>query len=237
MNCHENIYYTEAYRRHLAELEYIFDGKYLKDTEERSLSEGFFLEYENYSDNKISAGILTLKDPCGQEIFNTKAYDSRCIQVSELFTHSDGRKYLFYCEDLYGYSVLRLEGRKTMHYIPKGSCRKGQTVGESFITVNFNYDPQTNIAAADGCFRAAPYDVAILDMSEPLREPDKITTLFPIINPEHDYDLIGEIEFKEWQKGGRLIITADTASGREEMAFTAEALRSFMNLPPQEILL
>lgn len=121
---------------------------------------------------------------------------------------------------IYGYSVLRLSDMEQMHYVPRGNS------GESFIITDLHYCSENRIAAAGGCFWAYPYDVALIDLSEPMKEPEKMTTLFPIVNPEHDYDRFEDIDFVRWEKGGRLIVRTDTG---EEFAFNTNDLRKFMD--------
>lgn len=128
--------------------------------------------------------------------------------------------YFFYTEGLYGYSVLRLSDMEQMHYVPRGNS------GESFIITDLHYCSENRIAAAGGCFWAYPYDVALIDLSEPMKEPEKMTTLFPIVNPEHDYDRFEDIDFVRWEKGGRLIVRTDAG---EEFAFNTNDLRKFMD--------
>ena len=59
-----------------------------------------------------------------------------------------------------------------------------------------------------------------------MKEPEKITPLFPIINPENGYDRFEDIDFVRWEKGGRLIVRTDAG---EEFAFNTNDLRKFMD--------
>ena len=109
-----------------------------------------------------------------------------------------------------------------MHYIPRDS---------SFAITDLHYCSENRIAAVSGFHnkpdsKAAPHDVALIDLSDPINEPEKITSLFPIVNPENDYGRFENINFVRWEKGGRLIVRTDAG---EEFAFNTNDLRKFMD--------
>lgn len=221
MNEFDNIYHTDEYRRFTAQKE-----ENISDLcrEERTipLDLGYSLwcgEYAHRTDNGRSYR-CRLFSPEGKLIFGYTLYHNILENDAvKLLSAPDGL-YFFYLEGLYGYSVLRLSDMEQMHYVPRGNS------GESFIITDLHYCSENRIAAAGGCFWAYPYDVALIDLSEPMKEPEKMTTLFPIVNPEHDYDRFEDIDFVRWEKGGRLIVRTDTG---EEFAFNTNDLRKFMD--------
>lgn len=221
MNEFDNIYHTDEYRRLTAQKE-----ENISDLcrEERTipLDLGYSLwcgEYAHRTDNGCSYR-CRLFSPEGKLVFGYTLYHNILENDAvKLLSAPDGL-YFFYLEGLYGYSVLRLSDMAEMHYIPRGNS------GESFIITDLHYCSENRIAAAGGCFWAYPYDVALIDLSEPMKEPEKMTTLFPIVNPEHDYDRFEDIDFVRWEKGGRLIVRTDTG---EEFAFNTNDLRKFMD--------
>lgn len=103
-----------------------------------------------------------------------------------------------------------------MHYVPRDS---------SFAITDLHYCSENRIAAVSG-FHNKTADVALIDLSDPIKEPEKITPLFPIINPENGYDRFEDIDFVRWEKGGRLIVRTDAG---EEFAFNTNDLRKFMD--------
>ena len=221
MNEFDNIYHTDEYRRFTAQKE-----ENISDLcrEERTipLDLGYSLwcgEYAHRTDNGRSYR-CRLFSPEGKLIFGYTLYHNILENDAvKLLSAPDGL-YFFYLEGLYGYIVLRLSDMEQMHYVPRGNS------GESFIITDLHYCSENRIAAAGGCFWAYPYDVALIDLSEPMKEPEKMTTLFPIVNPEHDYDRFEDIDFVRWEKGGRLIVRTDTG---EEFAFNTNDLRKFMD--------
>lgn len=221
MNEFDNIYHTDEYRRFMVQKE-----ENISDLcrEERTirLDMGYSLwvgEFAHRSGSDCSYR-CRLFSPEGKMIYGYTFYYSSFHETAVQVLSAPEGLYFFYTEGLYGYSVLRLSDMEQMHYVPRGNS------GESFIITDLHYCSENRIAAADGCFWAYPYDVALIDLSEPMKEPEKMTTLFPIVNPEHDYDRFEDIDFVRWEKGGRLIVRTDTG---EEFAFNTNDLRKFMD--------
>ena len=221
MNEFDNIYHTDEYRRFMVQKE-----ENISDLcrEERTirLDIGYSLwvgEFAHRSGSDCSYR-CRLFSPEGKMIYGYTFYYSSFHETAVQVLSAPEGLYFFYTEELYGYSVLRLSDMEQMHYVPRGNS------GESFIITDLHYCSENRIAAAGGCFWAYPYDVALIDLSEPMKEPEKMTTLFPIVNPEHDYDRFEDIDFVRWEKGGRLIVRTDTG---EEFAFNTNDLRKFMD--------
>ncbi len=221
MNEFDNIYHTDEYRRFMVQKE-----ENISDLcrEERTipLDLGYSLwcgEYAHRTDNGRSYR-CRLFSPEGKLLFGYTLYHNIFENDAVKLLFAPDGLYFFYLEGLYGYSILRLSDMAAMHYVPRGNS------GESFIITDLHYCSENRIAAAGGCFWAYPYDVALIDLSEPMKEPEKMTTLFPIVNPEHDYDRFEDIDFVCWEKGGRLIVRTDAG---EEFAFNTNDLRKFMD--------
>ena len=221
MNEFDNIYHTDEYRRFMVQKE-----ENISDLcrEERTirLDMGYSLwvgEFAHRSGSDCSYR-CRLFSPEGKIIYGYTFYYSSFHETAVQVLSAPEGLYFFYTEGLYGYSVLRISDMEQMHYVPRGNS------GESFIITDLHYCSENRIAAAGGCFWAYPYDVALIDLSDPIKEPEKMTTLFPIVNPEHDYDRFEDIDFVRWEKGGRLIVRTDTG---EEFAFNTNDLRKFMD--------
>lgn len=221
MNEFDNIYHTDEYRRFMVQKE-----ENISDLcrEERTipLDLGYSLwcgEYAHRTDNGRSYR-CRLFYPEGKMIYGYTFYYSSFHETAVQVLSAPEGLYFFYTEGLYGYSVLRLSDMEQMHYVPRGNS------GESFIITDLHYCSENRIAAAGGCFWAYPYDVALIDFSDPIKEPEKITPLFPIINPENGYGRFEDLNFVRWEKGGRLIVRTDTG---EEFAFNTNDLRKFMD--------
>lgn len=221
MNEFDNIYHTDEYRRFMVQKE-----ENISDLcrEERTirLDMGYSLwvgEFAHRSGSDCSYR-CRLFSPEGKMIYGYTFYYSSFHETAVQVLSAPEGLYFFYTEGLYGYSVMRLSDMEQMHYVPRGNS------GESFIITDLHYCSENRIAAAGGCFWAYPYDVALIDLSEPMKEPEKMTTLFSIVNPEHDYGRFEDLNFVRWEKGGRLIVRTDTD---EEFAFNTNDLRKFMD--------
>ena len=133
---------------------------------------------------------------------------------ASIIHHANGKTYLVYYENLYGYSVLDFSDLKTVNYIPKESAIHDEHFEETFIWVIPHYDPGSNLLAVEGCVWAAPYSIIVLDFCDPMRiiEANKWTDL--------DYDQTKDSyleiydEFKTWTQDA-LICTNGTVTKQE----------------------
>lgn len=217
MNEFDNIYHTDEYRRFMVQKE-----ENISDLcrEERTipLDLGYSLwrgEYAHRTDNGRSYR-CRLFSPEGKMIYGYTFYYSSFHETAVQVLSAPEGLYFFYTEGLYGYSILRLSDMAAMNYVPRDS---------SFAITDLHYCRENRIAAVSG-FHNKTADVALIDLSDPIKEPEKITPLFPIINPENGYGRFEDLNFVRWEKGGRLIVRTDTG---EEFAFNTNDLRKFMD--------
>ncbi len=117
-----------------------------------------------------------------------------------MIKHSNGKTYLIFTEDLYGYSVLELETLKSVHYLPKESYLEGEEFKETFIWTDMHYNKANNFLAVGGCFWAEPSSVIYFDFSNPLDivEDNKWVNIRNKVAP--DYEQYDEILFEKWDK-------------------------------------
>ncbi len=217
MNEFDNIYHTDEYRRFMVQKE-----ENISDLcrEERTirLDMGYSLwvgEFAHRSGSDCSYR-CRLFSPEGKLLFGYTLYHNIFENDAVKLLFAPDGLYFFYLEGLYGYSILRLSDMAEMHYVPRDS---------SFAITDLHYCRENRIAAVSG-FHNKTADVALIDLSDPIKEPEKITPLFPIINPENGYDRFEDLNFVRWEKGGRLIVRTDTG---EEFAFNTNDLRKFMD--------
>lgn len=232
MNIHENIYGTPLHLFYNNAYEGIFDEKYYNHTDEKQLSCGYSLSCRRYyrvttdgisSASCVCCGMLTLFSPEGAEIFAAKVYnDDSAFDMAVLIPHTDGRHYFVYRENMFGYSVLCTETMDEMHYLPMGRSDSGDTMGSSHILGSFHYDPKTSLCAASCGQWGAGQEIALFDLSSPLKEPVKITLLCDFIDPRREE--YRRLCFKAW-RDKRLIIGTDKG---EELSFTEDILKKFL---------
>lgn len=87
--------------------------------------------------------------------------------------HSNGYEYLLCGEDYQGYSIINLNTGIRIDYLPKEAKQ-----GFGFCWVDVNTSPDTKYLAVEGCYWACPYEILILDFSDPERFPYKIIDRF-----------------------------------------------------------
>ena len=167
-----NIYGTEIYKKELEELEEKVFSNIDEDCicSHSDLGYGYSYKYYHYliqRGKKTYSGYYfeLLKD--GEKIFDWKA--SGYGVLTQIITHSNGKKYLLYGEDVYGYSVLDLETFENVHYIPERSKRGlGDGCDETFIWRKAFYDTQSDILAVDGFYISEWPSVIFMDFSDPM---------------------------------------------------------------------
>ena len=109
-------------------------------------------------------------------------------EFCSLFRHRNGKYYLIFRTELYGYSVLEVESGQEMHYVP--ACvhpEEGQKAEEVFIWTGADYDPGADLLAVTGCIWACPYSTIVLDFSCPLQPqpPEHWLDLRHIVDPDN----------------------------------------------------
>lgn len=173
--------------------------------------------YEGKADNyRVLASENELRDGEGRVIYTWRNLNIDG-EFCELFLHANGRHYLVFRRDLYGYSVYEVESGREMHYIPSQAYPEDeQSIQETFIWTDAHYDPQSSLLAVGGCIWAAPSSVIVLDFSDPLREQPAETWFdtHEIIAPEwEDYD---DIDFAGWEAGELILSTLPVEKGKDE---------------------
>ena len=149
-------------------------------------------------------------------------------EFCSLFRHRNGKHYLIFRTELYGYSVLEVESGQEIHYVP--ACvhpEEGQKAEEVFIWTGADYDSGTDLLAVTGCIWACPYSTNVLDLSRPLQHqpPEHWLELRHIVDP--DDTRFDDIEFVRWESGALFLRGCDTGDGRwDEVRVPVEQLRA-----------
>lgn len=153
-----NIAYTEQYEFLLKKYDSIFrpEHRHTYRSEEyiHPLSEEFFIRtcyYEEELDGfHIHASENFLQNYSGRTLYTWRNLND-AAEFSNLICHSNGRHYLIFRRDLYGYSVFELETMQEFHYIPHQAYpAKGEKFSETFIWIGVEYDVCTNLLAVEG---------------------------------------------------------------------------------------
>ena len=180
---------------------------------EEPIDGGYILKHYYYEREKRSPFAMVERgEICrlykGSEfVFEWKCYDGR--SHSEIIDHSNGKKYLLFNEDLYGYAVLDLETCEAVHYLPWESYQSGDSFEETFIWVNMHYDKESDLLAVEGCFWVSTYSVIVLNFKDPMKivEKDRWVDLSDIgeghlkkVRKNDSDDNSPHIDFVSWEK-------------------------------------
>lgn len=145
-----------------------------------------------------------------------------------LFRHQNGRHYLIFRIELYGYSVYEVESGEEMHYVPSQvHPEEGQEGQEVFIWTSVGYDSESNLLAVSGCIWACPFSALVVDFSRPLQEQpaDHWLDIQNLIDPK--YDFYNEIEFVRWEKESLFLRGENTSTGQwEEIRLPVQKLKA-----------
>jgi len=109
-----------------------------------------------------------------------------------LISHSNGRQYLAYKENLYGYSVFDIRSNETFKYIPATSWKGGET----FIATDIYYNSANDMVVAEGCYWACPYGVFLFEVKEPMKLFTRYLDIQMLLG---GYDKYEDIEFQGWK--------------------------------------
>ena len=198
-----NVAYTEKYRRRWDGHQRLFMSDNLREEQEHRVSDVYTVKVSEY------AGEVDKLNLCGSEcrLFD----DSKKViaewrsidNSSDFYTvikHSNGRMYLIFRQDLYGYSLLDIEYRKIKQFFPEKSLDGGET----FIWTNVGYNAELNVLAVSGCYWACPYNTHLFKFGDPMS--DDLTYVDLIECFGGDYDIYDDVSFVKWV-GGDLHVT------------------------------
>lgn len=213
----KNVAYTSEYEAYRAKSDYIFCVKYLKGKTTKEISKDLSIIIYSYEESGPKHPILNcpyaihcshaqLIDKKGQVLYSIKnVHDD--TRFFDLIEHQNGKRYLVFRIDLYGYSILDLDTMKDYHYIPEESLNGG----EAFIWTGTYYNKDTNLLAVEGCYWACPYEVYVVDFSEPANLPYPEIRLNEFLNCDGD----DHMDFESWNDDHSLVVRFAERDTRE----------------------
>lgn len=216
---YENIYHHREYQQIFIHSRQVVRKEYWKETESEDLGEGYQVEADNYVNEDSPTRAACFLQKCrllhdGKVLFEYESIYPRL--VAAVIKHQNGRQYFLFKTGLYGLSVFDMESEKVFHYMPEGYQHHYEELfGESFIITEIHYDAQTNRIAYGGCYWAGPSDVMVGDFSNPMNFDPNLQSMHNLIDPESDYEICDDIDFKEW-RDGRLHLFLDRGSEQEK---------------------
>jgi len=174
-----NAAYTEEYRQYWSNCQPLFSPEHLKECEKRRLSDEYCVHISEYSGNvgkwNLRGSACSLVDSGEKVVANWHSIDDRVFY--KIIQHSDGKEYLIFRQDLYGYSVLDIASGARMQFFPEASLKGGET----FIWTDIAYSPETNTLAAIGCYWACPFSVHLVTFEKPMSERQTFVDLYRML--------------------------------------------------------
>jgi len=180
-NSQKNVAYTQEYKQYRDSFEWVFENSG-EHEESIVLGDGEYrAEVFNHTKKRIKnnieqhlcAALIIVYDKNGNEITRIKEIDEDLVFIN-LIHHQNGRKYLIYRQELYGYSVMDVESGQTVDFIPKSSfipIGGTEIEMETFIWCDSKYCKANNLLVVYGCYWACPVLFEFYDFSNPMEVP------------------------------------------------------------------
>jgi len=197
-----NIAYTDKYRQRWEECQPVFVDGYFQQTAEHRLSDCYSVQVSEYlgkvSAYNIRGSECSLIDGNENVVAKWRSIDNDG-DFYRVIKHRNGKDYLIFRQDLYGYSVLDISARKIMQFFSETSLNS-----ETFIWTDVNYNHITSVLAVGGCYWACPNSTLLFSFDDPMSENQKYVDLIECF--EGGYDNYDSVDFLRWN--GRDLIVA-----------------------------
>ncbi len=181
---------SAQYQARLREAEALFEKQNFTRRQTINLSGGYEIVKDAYrlGATSFSGGEYTLFDTHKTQIKSWRCIDDRA-EFFSLIRRADGKFYLVFRQDLYGYSVLDLASAQIMRFVPD-AWLDGK---ESFIWDGVHYLRGWDALAARGCYWAAPNGVHLVSFAEPMSEEQRYVDVLDCIRG--GYDIYEQADF------------------------------------------
>ena len=181
---------SARYLARIKQAEALFEGQNFTRRQTINLGSGYEIVKDAYKlgATSFSGGEYTLFDTHKAQIKSWRCIDDRA-EFFSLIRHADGKFYLVFRQDLYGYSVLDLASAQIMRFMPDA-----WTLGkESFILSGARYLRDWDALAVSGCYWGAPNGVHLVSFAEPMSEEQRYVDVLDCI--QGGYDIYEQADF------------------------------------------
>lgn len=215
---------SAQYQARIKQAETLFEGQNFTRRQTINLSSGYEIVKDAYrlGATSFSGGEYTLFDARKMQIISWRCIDDRA-EFFSLIRHADGKFYLVFRQDLYGYSVLDLASAQIMRFMPD-AWLDGK---ESFIWDGVHYLRDWDALAVGGCYWAAPNGVHLVSFAEPMSEEQRYVDILDCM--QGGYDIYEQADFAGFE-GNKLSLKcfrADTLR-YENIKISRERYRELM---------
>lgn len=200
----KNVAYGDEYVTYFDRMGAVFCRENVVGEKVIHLSPPYLLKKRSYAGSVEEYGIhgseCDLLDGSGRLLYTIRNLNE-AGEFFRVIRHGDGREYLVFRRDLYGYSVFCMNTMEDFHFIPEKSFLGGET----FIWTDVFYNKENGLLAVSGCFWACPCGILLVDFSQPLQGVGEWVDVQGQL--EGGYDRYDDLFFLEW-RGTDLVLRA-----------------------------
>ena len=229
-----NVAYTDKYKQHWNDSQSLFVAENRVESKEYHLSDEYSVHATKYfgqvGEYYRYGSECSLVDCSGNTVHTWRSIDNRS-DFHKIIAHSNGKEYLIFRQDLYGYSVLDIASEEVLQFFPKDSLDGGET----FIWTDVEYCSDSNTLAVGGCYWAAPSSVCLFTFDEPMCKQQKFIDLMDLF--DHNYEACDkEVDFVMWSNGNLHIKILNTETSLEEsMVITQNDYQTWLHDKGKEL--
>lgn len=215
---------SAQYQARIKQAEALFEGQNFIRRQTINLSGGYEIVKDAYrlGATNFGGGEYTLFDTHKTQIKSWRCVDDRA-EFFSLIRHANGKFYLVFRQDLYGYSVLELDRGRIMRFVPDA-----WTLGkESFIFSGAHYLRGWDALVVSGCYWGAPNGVHLVSFAEPMSEEQRYVDVLDCI--QSGYDIYEQADFAGFE-GNELSLKCFRADALryENIKISREQYREWM---------
>ena len=215
---------SAQYQARIKQAGTLFEGRNFIQRQTINLGSGYEIVKDAYrlGATNFGGGEYTLFDTHKTQIKSWRCIDDRA-EFFSLIRHANGKFYLVFRQDLYGYSVLELDRGRIMRFVPDV-----WTLGkESFIFSGVHYLRDWDALAARGCYWAAPNGVHLVSFAEPMSEEQRYVDVLDCM--QGGYDIYEQADFAGFE-GNELSLKCFRADALryEKVKISREQYREWM---------
>lgn len=215
---------SAQYQARIKQAEALFEGQNFTWRQTINLGGGYEIVKDAYGLGAASfgGGEYTLFDARKMQIKTWRCIDDRA-EFFSLIRHANGKFYLIFRQDLYGYSVLELDRGRIMRFVPD-AWPDGK---ESFILSGARYLRDWDALVVSGCYWGAPNGVHLVSFAEPMSEEQRYVDILDCI--QGGYDIYEQADFAGFE-GNELSLKCFRADALryENIKISREQYREWM---------
>ena len=215
---------SAQYQARIKQAGTLFEGRNFIQRQTINLGSGYEIVKDAYrlGATNFGGGEYTLFDTHKTQIKSWRCIDDRA-EFFSLIRHANGKFYLVFRQDLYGYSVLELDRGRIMRFVPDA-----WTLGkESFILSGVHYLRGWDALVVSGCYWGAPNGVHLVSFAEPMSEEQRYVDVLDCM--QGGYDIYEQADFAGFE-GNELSLKCFRADALqyEKVKISREQYREWM---------